>query len=328
MRLIRLICPISLIMLMTQAHAIDGRTVLANMLKAENSATYIAHEVTTLAREPAVTSEQTVYRAGFKGMRIEYTEPSILKGEVRADNGRVLVHIIPKDRLVIKRPSRIAGMREWAEHSLDALQEGDLKVELVGKDKIAGRNAYVLELAPGTRHHHDKRKLWVDTEKWVKLRTEDITPEGTVTSMSYYTKIEFVRRISDDKFRVQPPEGYRVEHEFGELHVIPLEKAKQLAGFPVLEPSYLPSGFKIAGAAVIPFREGKIISIRYTDGVNALSLFQSRGDTLKPRFLRKLLEGPVQPGQGIYSWHKGDLNLTIISRISMDEIRQVAGSVK
>ena len=329
MRLIRLICHISLILVLaaSQAYAIDGRTVLANMLKAEGRVSYIAHEVTTLAREPAVTSEQTVYRAGFKGMRTEYTQPDILKGEIRADDGRVLAHLIPRARVLETRPSRIAEMREWAEHSEGALQRGDIEIELVGKDKIAGRNAYVLELKP-KHHHHGKRKFWVDTEKWVKLRTEDITPEGTVASMSYYTKIEFVKTIPDEKFRIEAPEGYRVERESGPPHTMPLEQAKQAAGFRVLEPSYLPPGFKVAGAAVMPFRGGKIVSIRYTDGVNTLSLFQARGDMLNPRFLRRLHEGPVQPGRGVYSWRKGDLNLTIISRISMDDIRRVAASVK
>ena len=329
MRRIRHICPMSLILALaaTQAHAIDGRTVLVNMLKAESRAAYIAHEVTTLAREPAVTSEQTVYRAGFKGMRIEYSDPPMLKGEIRADDGKVLAHLIPNERVVTMKPSRIAGMKEWAEHSLEALQEGELQVQLVGNDKIAGRNAYVLELNP-RHHHHGKRKFWVDTEKWVKLRTEDITPDGTVASMSYYTKIEFVKTIPNDKFRIEPPEGYRIRREEGPPEIMPLKKARQLAGFRILEPAYLPTGFKAAGAAVIPFRGGKIVSIRYTDGVNTLSLFQTQGDKLDPRFLKRLHEGPVQPGRGVYSWRKGDLNLTIISRISMDEIRQVAGSVK
>lgn len=315
-----------LLLAVAQAFAIDGRTVLANMLKAEGSVVYIAHEVTTLAREPALTSEQTVYRAGFKGMRTEYTQPDFLKGEIRADDGRVLAHLIPRDRVLEMRPSRIAGMREWAEHSARGLQKGEIEIELVGKDKIAGRNAYVLEVNP-RHHHHGKRKFWVDTEKWIKLRTEDITPDGTVASMSYYTKIDF-DSIPDDKFRIEAPEGYRVVREPGPPRMMPLEKARRIAGFRILEPTYLPSGFKVAGAAIIPFRGGKIVSIRYTDGVNTLSLFQARGDMLNPRFLRRLHEGPVQPGRGVYSWRKGELNLTIISRISMDDIRQVAGSMK
>jgi negative regulator of sigma E activity len=297
------------------------------MLRAEGKVAYIAHEVTTLAREPALTSEQTVYRAGFKGMRTEYTEPSVLKGEIRADDGKVLAHLIPNQKLLVVRPSRIAGMREWAEHSARALEQGEIEIELVGKDKIAGRSAYVLSVKP-RHHHHGARKFWVDADKWIKLRTEDIAPGGTVASMSYYTKIEFVNSIPDEKFKLEPPEGYRVEREAGSPHNMPLEKAKQLAGFHVLEPSYLPPGFKIAGASVVPFRGGKIIGIRYTDGVNTLSLFQARGETLNPRFLKRLHEGPVQPRRGVYSWRKGDLNFTIISRISMDDIRRVAGSVK
>ena len=148
----RRIGPISLILLLAaaacRAEPPDGRTVLANMLKAESSAAFIAHEVTTLARDPALTSEQTIYRAGFKGMRMEYSEPAVLKGEIRADDGRVLCHLIPQKRILVMRPSRIAGMRAWAEHASTGLSRGDIQIELVGKDKIAGRNAYVLEVRP------------------------------------------------------------------------------------------------------------------------------------------------------------------------------------
>jgi len=59
MKLIRPVGLISLILLaiVTQALAVDGKTVLTNMLNAEDSVAYIAHEVPTLARAPAGTSE-------------------------------------------------------------------------------------------------------------------------------------------------------------------------------------------------------------------------------------------------------------------------------
>lgn len=313
---------------LADAQELDGRAVLKNMLEAEAGTAFIAHEVTTLARGPAVTSEQIVYRAGFKGMRMEYLEPPTLKGEIRADDGRVLAHLIPKEKVLRIRPSRIAALKAWTGHIAHAFERGNLIVNLIGRDKIAGRSAYVLEVKPKLRHKGPTRKLWIDAEKWIKLKTEDIAPGGAVVSMSYYTKIDFVNTIPDEKFRIEPGPGVRVEREPMPLSWIPIEKARQQAGFRILEPEYLPPGFKLAGATVVPFRGGKLVGLRYTDGVSTLSLFQTPGRILSPRFLERLHEGPVQPREGIYSWRQGQINLTIVGRIPTDEIRRVAGSVK
>jgi len=307
---------------------LDGRTVLKNMLEAEGRTAFIAHEVTTLARGPAVTSEQIVYRAGFKGMRIEYLQPPALKGEIRADDGRALLHFIPKEKVLRIRPSRIAAMRGWTHQIGQALKHGNLVVNLVGSDRIAGRTAYVIEVKPHLRRHGPTRKFWVDAQKWIKLKTEDIAHDGTVLSMSYYTKINFVNTVPAEKFRIQPPAGVRVERQPACPKSIPIEKARKQVNFRILEPGYLPPGFKLAGATVVPFRHGKLVALRYTDGVSTISLFQTPGRVLSPKFLRRLHEGPVQPGKGIYSWRHGNINLTIVGRIPTDEMRRVAGSLK
>ena len=309
------------------AEPIDGPTVLKRMLEAEGRVAFTAHQVTTLARGPSLTSEQIVYRAGFRGMRIEYIEPPRLKGEIRADDGRALVHFVPKANVVKIGPSGLAALRTRTEQAAQGFRKGNLSVELVGKDKIAGRTAYVIEVRPKLRRKAPTRKFWVDSEKWVKLKTEDIAPDGTVASMSYYTKIDFVNAIPDEKFRFKAPPGVRVERRMAPAPVS-IEKARELVGFRVLEPAYLPPGFKPAGAMVQPFRRGKLVVIRYTDGVSSFSLFQTPGRMLKPRFLERLHEGPVQPDKGIYSWRKGNLNLTIIGQLPMDQIRKIASSVK
>lgn len=314
--------------LIAQAQQVDGETALKRMLAAEKKVCFIAHEVTTLARGPAVTSEQTVYRAGVRGMRMEYLSPAKLKGEIRADDGHVLAHYIPSEKVIRIRPSRLAGMRPWMARTGGEIghHEG-LAVQLVGKDKIAGRNAYVVQVK-SEGHHGFSRKFWIDTDKWVKLRTEEINSDGTVVSMSYYTKIEFVNSIPDSKFHLDPPQGVRIDHDEHEPHPMPVERARREAGFHLLEPAYLPRGFKLAGAVIIPFREGKIVGLRYTDGVSTISMFQTPGDKLSPKFIERLQHGPARSGTGVYSWREGKISLTIVGRISQDQIRQIAGSVK
>lgn len=305
----------------------DARTILKRMLEAEGRVIFTAHQVTTLSKEPAVTSEQTVYRNGFKGLRMEYTYPPSLNGEVMADDGRVLAHLVPKEKVLRMRPSRLANLRMRAEQLVQGFGRGLLKVELVGKDKIAGRTAYVVEVGPKLRRQGQTRKFWIDTEKWIKLKTEDISPDGAVASTSYYTKISFVDSIPADKFRLESPPGVRVEHEKLPDSMITIDKARQKAGFRILEPSRLPPGFKAMGATVIPFRGGKLVALRYTDGVTSFSIFQAPGNALDPRFVRRLHEGPIRRA-GMYSWRVGNMNLTAVGQLPQDQMRMIASSVK
>jgi negative regulator of sigma E activity len=181
---------------------------------------------------------------------------------------------------------------------------------------------------PVAKREGQTRKFWVDTEKWIKLKTEDIGPDGAVLSTSYYTKIEFVGKFPPRRFHFDPPSGVRVERGQDRPKVMSLDQARRMVGFKALEPAYLPKGFKAVGAAVTPFRKGKILVLRYSDGVTTFSLFQAPGRMLDSRFLEKLQEGPKRSGKGAYSWRRGDLNLTLIGPIPPDEVRKIADSVK
>lgn len=326
-----IIVPAALLILsasnLAQAQQLDGQTVLRRMLNAEGSVAFIARQVTTIAKKPAITSEQVVYRAGFRGMRTEYTSPPFMKGEIMVDDGRVMSHFIPKTNVIEKRSSRLGDMQIRTAQISEKLNRGQLRIDLVGRDEIAGRTAYVIEIRPEHRPEGRIRKFWVDRENWVKLKTEDIAPNGTVESTSYYTKMSFVDSIPDAKFRLDRS-GVRVKQEEGPSPMMTQKRAQQLVRFRILKPSYLPSGFKPIGAAVVPFRGGKSIVLRFSDGVNTFSLFQTPDRILPRRFLDRLEEGPLRSGRDTYSWRKGNLNLTIVGSLTKEQIKLVADSVR
>lgn len=303
-------------------------TIVRNMLEAEGRAAFSAYQVTTISRGPSVTSEQTVYRHGFRGMRMEYVVPAPLKGEVMADDGRVSAHLIPRRKVLRLNPSRLAVLKERTEQAQQALARGHLQVELVGRDQIADQAAYVVVVKPRRGVQGQVRKFWIDTDKWVKLKTEDIGPNGAVVSTSYYTRIQYLNDVPDSKFTIDPPEGFRVERNLGPAGLLPLEKARKMVRFRVIEPDYVPPGFKLVGAAVEQFRGSHILGLRYTNNVTSFSLFQTPEKELSPKFLERLHEGPVRPDRGIYSWKEGSLTLTIIGNLPSDQIKKIRESVK
>ncbi len=309
------------------AEAIDGVTILKKMLMSEGSVSFTAHQVTTLASGPFLTSEQEIYRDGFKGMRTEYTYPSQLAGEIMIDDGKVLIRFVPRSKTAKTQPSRLNLLKQRTIEATRALEHGQIQVELVGRDKIAGRTAYVLEVKPRAKRKSVTRKFWVDAEKWIKLKTEDIAPDGTMISTSYYTRIDFTR-IPREKFHFEPPPGVRIGQGPVQLQIMPIDRAQRMVSFRIREPKYLPSGFKLVGATVIPFRQGKLVGLRYSDGVTSFSLFQAQGRVLDPQFLRRLQRDPLRAGKGAFSWKCGDINLTLVGSIPSEEINKIADSIK
>lgn len=307
------------------AEQIDGKTVLHNMMEAEKSAVYIAKEATYINEFSELRSEQTIYHSGVKGNRIEYTSPAKLKGIVITDNGSQSIFYNPIIKKMTIGPSWI-GMMKGYKGVHPPMPNVDANAEIKGTESVAGRQAYIVEIKPsfGLKRY---RRIWIDKQRWIHLRTEEFTETGQIKSKSYFKSISFVKSIPVSMFTVKPGRDIQVEQMPGPV-IITVDQAKSAVKFRILQPSYLPKGFKNVGAAIIPFRSDKIIGIRYSDGVNAFTIFQSPQEILEKGFLQRLHEGPIKSGGEMYSWRNGNLNLTIVGRVPPNEIRRISNSMK
>ena len=141
------------------------------------------------------------------------------------------------------------------------LPRAGLKARLLGTDKVAGRKAYIVKVNARSGNGAT-RKLWIDAEKWVKLKTEDISANGTVVSSSYLTDIKFVKSIPADHFKIARRPGVRVVRDDARRSAMSIAQAQHKVNFHILLPAYLPAGFKSAGVMVKPFRGGNIVAIK------------------------------------------------------------------
>jgi negative regulator of sigma E activity len=298
------------------AQQMDGLTVLRNMLHAESNASYTAHQVTVLSR---AASEQDVVRNGYKGMRVEYTAPPSLRGEIMVDDGTSIRHLVPGQRLLVQRASRLAGLRALTAQLGRTLRQGNLQVDLLGRDTVAGRPTYIIEVRPGLRRPAPIRRFWVDSDKWVKLKTVEIARNGTETSTSYYTKIDFPRRLPHGAFMLDVPSDFRAVDRPRLGGLLKLVEIRGQVDFQVRKPSYLPAGFKLLGGRVIPFRRGEMVALRYTDGVASFSLFQARASSIR---------GIPRPNTSLYTWRQGEMVFTLVGSIPPEAVRRVADSVR
>ena len=100
---------------------------------------------------------------------------------------------------------------------------GEFEVESAGMDEVAGRDAYVLELAAANETaddvEYEEFRLWVDTEYWYPLKySTTITVDGedaalageTFESTIAFESIEFNAGVDDERFEFTPPENATV----------------------------------------------------------------------------------------------------------------------
>lgn len=301
----------------------DANQIIAKWNQAERTAKYIANEVTILQGYGGLKSREIVYHDGINGSRIEYTYPPKMKGTVIVDDGKQCVYYSPSEKRMTVGPSRLAMMKKY--NSKKASSADHISAQLRGKGNVAGRSAYIVE-SRFKFNPHKYGKVWIDDEKWVRLKSQEIASNGRVLSSSYYTSIRFVDSIPSSKFTIRRKPGIKVE-QMRNPWLMPLERAKTLVDFKVVEPSYVPNGYKQIGSMVVPFRQGRILGIRYSNGANGFTIFESSDDVLEPGFLRKLHEGPVKSSDEVYSCRIKGLNVTIVGAISTAEMEKITESM-
>lgn len=196
----------------------------------------------------------------------------------------------------------------------------------LGKDHVAGRPAYIVELRPRGRNS-GSRRVWVDAAEWVPLRWEDRDSHGTLVSKSFFTSIQFHSAIPDTV--LQPPAALMARAR--ELPVaLSMAGAEKLAGFNVVMPGYIPKGFHRRAVMVTSFGRGSKVAQRVTlsfsNGLSILTLVQAPVHAIK---------SAPRPGKVCWSppglvWVRGHYHfvLTATPPLSRAEMLRIADSVR
>ncbi len=221
---------------------------------------------TTVLQTGEVSSEVAVYRKG--GMtRYEYRAPE-LGGLVLIDRGETLIRLNPATRTATVE----------SVHRSPATVDLVLKnyqPSLVAREQMLGRQVDVVTLKP-RRGSGPWRKMWIDRQTGLVLRTEQYNSAGKLVSRSVYLSVDWNANPEDSLFTV--PAGWKqVESPVqSERHREKAELSARL-GFTVREPGYVPPGFVLDGFHLV-YRPNTLPSahIRYVDGLNSISVFEHR----------------------------------------------------
>jgi outer membrane lipoprotein-sorting protein len=239
---------------------------------------------------------------------------------------------LPDQRIVLKRRSRGEGGEilrpEQVRRALDSYDVRGLPAEA-----IAGRRTRGLEFLPRQSGSRPRRKVWVDAETGLVLRTEVYGTDSRLAWLAVFEDLEYHPRVDRAAFTMQVPSGARVVESAPEPCLEPAE-AERASGLRVALPSYLPQGFARQCVRVRRRAGAGEVQVTFGDGLSLLSLFISGSFRAPGGTPSQPVAVGTWPGQwhemglvtGI-SWRTPWAHLALLGELSREELRLVAASV-
>lgn len=303
----------------------DARQLLRQMLHAQNTVTLSGIQVTTLTRGgQEISSQQRVLRNGTHGVRMEYFGPPRFAGELVVDNGRVYWHYVPMTNTLETGPSHLMRLRRRVPQVMQQIKRGELDVQYQGMDTVAGRACAVVQVKPTQAGAAPSRRFWIDMANGAQLRIEQYSPSGQRVSLSFYTEVSYAPALDKGSFRIPPtPNGARVVALDPGTPLASVALAQAQVSFPIASPSYLPPGFRFQSASVSDYGGRKLVTLRYLNGLNVLSLFETPTNHA-PRGASGFVEHPRRNvGQRVVN----GLRIILVSTLPPEEMERVLGSI-
>lgn len=248
---------------------------IMRMIFADSRISITGMQTTVVSHDgKSLTSMQRISRAGIRGIKIDYVTPPDHAGEVIVDDGVTFWHYIPSRRVMEQGPSKSRMQRGHLRQMISQFKSGDLIVTETGSENIAGRECRIIALShKGDPGPH--KIFWIDKATGLQLKIEKHDKNGSLLSSSFFTSIQINATIPPGTF-IQPtiPSGVTIK-EIGQLRTTSVDQAQAQAGFAIRQPSYLPAGYQFKNAEANSFRGRKMVALRYSNGLNTISLFQT-----------------------------------------------------
>ncbi len=236
--------------------------------------------------------------------RTEYFSPPPLAGIILIQDGADFWKYHPTEKVWHELPGHTALHNDTIQK--EAFENYD--VRLLGTDHVAGRQAYVIQAVP-KRRGESARRLWVDKQYYLVVRTQDESMTGWVFNSSEYTSIDFnPDDISADTFRITGK----------------VKKAPKPASipFPVIKPAYLPKGYKLVGVSALTLNNGPCAHVQLSNGANTISLFERIADKTTPK---TSIQSKIT---NVLMWTRDGMQFTLIGDVSRAELQKIADSIK
>lgn len=309
---------------------IDASQCLHRAYSGQNTATYEGSvESTVFLQGRKIETQSRIYHQRDIE-RVDYSLSPSNRAIVVTTAGETKTYSPAHKLLTITKSASPSGLDRLAV----ILKSYDITARTNGQ--VAGRTVDLLEFTPKTDGNPSK-KLWVDHDTGVILKSESISSSGKLISRMEFTNISYVKSIRDDVFNrpVAVDAKWTTKEESRGLTTASAEK---ILGKPLVLPAYLPNGYALDSISLHPCGcccKLDSVHLRYANGLNSLSIFETptaqacRGGNCTihcPKNGGCKVEDTSQAR--IATTSVGSLNIVLVADISENELRRVAQSLK
>jgi outer membrane lipoprotein-sorting protein len=308
-------------------------TLLCDALAAPATVSYTG--VVEAIRMSSEYSEASVYRIEHRApdlTRRTYTAPPALEGESIVTNGGINYAIDPKHHRVAETPNDSPESREAFARDAQLIRanyravvrdgdtfDGRPTLNIVATDRFVDRPLLVLRIDRATKLVLDRQELDVS---------------GSLRSESHFDLVRFSNVPASD-FEI--PSDYAVTKTPEANRSSDVARVAREAGFDARAPRELADGFvplEADGGAISGIRD---LHVMYSDGVRALSLFESATNSapemgpFHPQAVTvdgRSAEYAVDGATALLSWSDGTRCYTLVGEIALPELQRLAGSLE
>lgn len=239
-------------------------------------------------------------------------EPAAQRGTVTIDDGQWRRRYDPRQRVVKSTRSVPRPNDERAILRILRLIRRNYQVVLKGRESFAGRPCYVLQFEPRDRHSRIV-KVWIDSVTGVVLcRQESDAHTGSTISLVMFTEIEYPRRLAAAESHHRFPPGTRFATMSRSPILRDVGRLRRLANFEIFQPLWMPGGYEFENCELISLNGALTTCLRYTDGLGAVTVFQTRAPEPRPPGFRAGGWSRLPLGEAMIAIRWGQMDITVL----------------
>lgn len=232
---------------------------------------------------------------------------------IRQDNR--LTTIFPERKLITVSHDDAFTMRHQLPKNRSVLKKY-YHLNLLGKDRVAKKVAYVLSVEPKDKFRYGYR-YWLDEDTGLLLKCDLLDQSGQVIEQLIFSDLRVLATSPQSRDFLDKAKDYQV---------IDLDKDKQKKHISSWQAQSLPSGFMLSKVQIKAANQGKdqVLHLIYSDGMSSVSVFVE-----KHMQEEKAFDGASNMGAiNAYGLHLNNYHITAIGEVPPATVHMIAGSMQ
>ncbi len=312
-----------------------AESLFIKVLRSDDFYPYKGRQITTAWQTGRVT-EVFVFHRPADDRRIQFLNPEVERGRLLVSDGTQQWDYDPHHKILRHRRLSPGALDDDELLSYTLLRANYLLAVDPKPHTVADRKTYLVTIKR-PQGQTLARRFWIDAGSGLILKRETYFDDGKLAVTAVFSDITYHAALAPALFTLS---GLAKTVRVAELPTaeaaIPLSSlAKQLAG-KASAPAFL-AGYRLVGATTTKIGERPVLHLRYSDGLNLVSLFEQRRTqpdrpTLVPPGMRVIQIGatPVhiahRASLTTLNWDTPALNTTLMGEMGLSTLRTLAGA--